>query len=126
MRVVLKMPMVKLILPDVLRELQQSSSDAKWALELMDYAKQFFTEIFGVGFRGGRRCDEDRNAYAAASAAFLPRDLFAKRGRAAAASRLTGLGYRQMHRGSDQRRELEDCVRGWRRIRTAEHTDKIN
>jgi hypothetical protein len=122
----LKMPAVQLILPDALRELQQSSSDASVALELMGHAKQFFTEIFGVGFRGGRRSDEDRNAFAAASAAILPRDLFAKRGRAAAAARLTGLGYRQMHRGSDQRRELEDCVRGWRRIRTAEHTDKIN
>ena len=122
----LKMPMVKLLLPDVLRELQQSSSDAKWALELMGYAREFFTEIFGVGFRGGRRCDEDRNAFAAASAALLPRDLFAKRGRAAAASRLTGLGYRQMHRGSDERRELEDRVGGWRRVRTAEHRDRID
>ena len=56
----------------------------------------------------------------------MPRDLFAKRGRAAAAARLTGLGYRQMHRGSDQRRELEDRVGGWRSIRTAEHADKIN
>ena len=122
----LKMPMVKLLLPDVLRELQQSSSDVSVALELMKQAKQFFTEIFGVGFRGGRRCDEDRNAFAAGSAAMLPRDLFAKRGRAAAASRLTGLSYRQMHRGSDERRELEDRVGGWRRVRTAEHGDKID
>ena len=122
----LNMPAVTLLLPDVLPELQQSSSDVSVALELMGQAKQFFTEIFGVGFRGGRRCDEDRNAYAAASAAILPRDLFgAKRGRAAAASRLTGLNYRQMHRGSDERRELEDRVGGWRRVRTAEHSDRI-
>ena len=122
----LKMPVVKLLLPDVLRELQQSSSDVSVAMELMGHAKQFFTEIFGVGFRGGRRCDEDRNAYAAASAAILPRDLFAKRGRAAAASRLTGLGYRQMHRGSDERRELEDRFGGWKRVRTADHLDRID
>lgn len=56
----------------------------------------------------------------------LPRDLFAKRGRAAAAARLSGLGYRQLHRGSDQRRELEDRACGWRRVRTAEHKDKVN
>jgi hypothetical protein len=122
----IKMPVVLLLLPDALRELQQSSSDTRVALKLMGHAKQFFTEIFGVGCRGGRRSDEDRNAYAAASAAILPRDLFAKRGRAAAASRLTGLGYRQMHRGSDQRRELEDRAAGWRRERMAEHIDRIN
>eukprot|EP00966_Prymnesium_polylepis_P275615 6368123-Prymnesium_polylepis.1 len=122
----IKMPLVQLVLPDALRELQLSSSDSSAALELMGHAKQFFTETFGVGFRGGRLSDEDRNAFAASSACILPRDLFAKRGRAAAASRLTGLSYRQMHRGSDQRRELEDRAGGWRRIRTAEHRDKID
>ena len=120
------MPAVQLLLPDVLRELQQSSTDASVALELMGHAKDFFTGIFGVGFRGGRLSDEDRNAFAAASACFLPRDLFAKRGRAAAASRLTGLGYRQMHRGSDERRELEDRHNGWRRVSTSGHNDKID
>lgn len=122
----LNMPSVKLMLPDDVRERQGKMADAKHAVELMGYAKEFFTGIFGVGFRGGRRSDEDRNAYAAASAAFLPRDLFAKRGRAAAAARLSGLGYRQLHRGSDQRRELEDRACGWRRVRTAEHKDKVN
>jgi hypothetical protein len=122
----MKMPAFQLLLPDALRELQQSSSDASVALELMGTAKQFFTEIFGVSFRGGRRSDEDRNAYAAASAALTPRDLFNKRGRAAAASRLTGRGYRQLHRGSDARRHLEDSMCGWQRVRTETHKDKIN
>jgi hypothetical protein len=122
----LKMPSVQLLLPDALREQQDAASDAAVAKELMAAAKEFFTELFGVGFRGGRRSDEDRNAYAAAMAALLPRDLFAKRGRAASASRLTGLGYRQLHRGCDQRAELEDRACGWRRIKTAEHQDKVN
>ena len=39
---------------------------------------------------------------------------------------LTGLDYRQMHRGSDERRELEDRACGWRRVVTAEHKDKVN
>ena len=122
----LKMPMVQLILPDLLREQIDDARDAQTAKELLAQAKAFFTGIFGVGFRGGRLSDEDRNAVAAASAAILPRDLFKKRGRAAAASRLTGLGYRRMHRGSDARRDLEDRACGWRRVRTAEHRDKVD
>ena len=31
-----------------------------------------------------------------------------------------------MHRGSDERRELEDRAGGWRRVRTAEHRDRID
>ena len=109
-----------------LREQMDDARDAQAAKELLAQAKAFFTGIFGVGFRGGRLSDEDRNAVAAASAAILPRDLFAKRGRAAAASRLTGLGYRRLHRGSDARRELEDRACGWRRVRTAGHKDKVD
>ena len=122
----LKMPAVRLLLPEVLRQQQQDASDALVAKELMANAKQLFTGIFGVGFRGGRLSDEDRNAFAAASAAILPADLFKKRGRAAAASRLTGLGYRALHRGSDQRRELEDSAMGWRRVSTAGNKDKVD
>ena len=118
----LKMPMVQLMLPDLLREQMGDARDAQAAKELLAQAKAFFTG----SFRGGRLSDEDRNAVAAASAAILPRDLFAKRGRAAAASRLTGLGYRRMHRGSDARRDLEDRACGWRRVRTAEHRDKVD
>ena len=122
----LKMPAVCLLLPEALREQQRAASDAHVAKELMAQAKQFFTGIFGVGFRGGRLSDENRNAVAAASAAILPADLFKKRGRAAAASRLTGLGYRALHRGSDGRRELEDSSVGWRRVRTLGHKDKVD
>ena len=122
----LKMPSVRLLLPQELREQQRDASDAHVAKLLLEEAKVFFTDIFGVGFRGGRLSDEDRNAFAAASAAILPRDLFAKRGRAAAASRLTGLSYRRMHRGSDGRRDLEDRACGWRRVKTADNKDKTN
>ena len=122
----LKTPAVRLCLPEDMRERQAKMADAEHAVELMGHAKEFFTSIFGVGFRGGRRSDEDRNAFAAASAAFCPRDLFARRGRAAAAARLSGLGYRQLHRGSDYRRELEDSACGWKRVNTAEHKDKLN
>ena len=122
----IKMPMVRLLLPKILTDRQSKMADAEYAVELMGHAKGFFTGIFGVGFRGGRLSDEDRNAVAAASAAFTPRDLFKKRGRAAAASRLSGQSYRQLHRGSDARRELErtapaagsGCVRQSTRTRS--------
>ena len=36
------------------------------------------------------------------------------------------LDYRQLHRGSDARRDLEDRACGWRRVVTSEHKDKVN
>mmetsp|Transcript_51606 Transcript_51606/g.110249 ORF Transcript_51606/g.110249 Transcript_51606/m.110249 type:complete len:143 (-) Transcript_51606:129-557(-) len=36
------------------------------------------------------------------------------------------MGYRQLHRGSDYRRKLEDSACGWRRVKTSEHDDKVN
>ena len=68
----IQMPAVQLLLPDLLREQQSDSADAHVAKELMASAKAFFKEIFGVGLRGGRLSDKDRNAFAAASAALLP------------------------------------------------------
>ena len=121
----INMPVVKLCLSEPLREQIDDAHDASTAKALLAEAKVFFTEIFGVGFRGGRLSDEDRNAYAVASASMLPRDLFKRRGQAAAASRLTGLGYRQMHRGVAYRRQLEDSACGWRRVKTSEHKDKV-
>jgi len=121
----IKMPVVKLCLSEPLREQIDDARDASTAKALLAEAKVFFTEIFGVGFRGGRLSDEDRNAYAVASASMLPRDLFKRRGQAAAASRLTGLGYRQLHRGVEHRRQLEDSACGWRRVKTSEHKDKV-
>ena len=120
------MPVVKLCLSDLLREQIDDARDAGAAKALLAEAKEFFIGIFGVGFRGGRLSNEDRNAFAAASASILPKDLFAQRGRAAAASRLTGLGYRQMHRGVEHRRQLEDSACGWRRVKTSNHKDKVS
>ena len=121
----MKMPVVKLCLSEPLREQIDDAHDASTAKALLAEAKVFFTEIFGVGYRGGRLPDEDRNAYAVASAALCSRNLFKRRGQAAAASRLTGLGYRQMHRGVEHRRKLEDSACGWRRVRTSDHKDKV-
>ena len=121
----MKMPVVKLCLSEPLREQIDDAHDASTAKALLAEAKVFFTEIFGVGYRGGRLPDEDRNAYAVASAALCSRNLFKRRGQAAAASRLTGLGYRQMHRGVEHRRKLEDSACGWRRVKTSEHKDKV-
>jgi len=94
------------------------------------HAKAFFGELLKAprGARathGGRRTDDDRNAHAAALAALLPRDLFENR-RGRAAMRLLGLTYAQAKRGVETRGEMEDRGRGWKRLKTSEHYDKVN
>lgn len=130
----LSMHEVKMLLPETVQKQRQENVDAATSKLLLETAKAFLTQIFKArssgkvrpGAKGGgRRSDEDRNAFAAALAALLPASLFEnKRGRAA--MRILGISYRQAKLGSRVRGELEDWGRGWKRIKTAQHCDKVN
>ena len=39
--------------------------------------------------------------------------------------RLLGLTYRQAKRGTELRGKIEDSGRGWTRLKTSEHYDKV-
>lgn len=128
---------VRLLLPEAVRRGRQEAADAQTSKLLLDTAKAFLTKLFkaqaSVADRathqsgekgGGRRSDENRTAFTAALAALLPADLFQNhRGRAA--MRILGISYRQAKVGSRVRGELEDWGRGWKRIKTSEHRDKV-
>ena len=123
-------PEVKPLLTEMVLQRRRDAVDGKTARVLIAAAKSFFTELLkaprGAGAkRGGRRTDDDRNAYAAALAALLPSDLFANR-RGRAAMRLLGLtSCRQAKRGTTTRGEMEDRSGGWKRIKTSDHFDKV-
>lgn len=124
---------VRLMMPNAFKQQRQEAVDAATSKLLLDTAKAFLTQIFKArslgkmrpGAKGGRKSDEDRNAFAAALAALLPASLFEnKQGRAA--MRILGISYRQAKFGSRVRGELEeDWGRGWKRIKTAQHQDKV-
>lgn len=123
------MPEVRQLLTPELLQRRRDTIDGETARELIKASKAFFGELLKAPRsegkqRGGRRTDEDRNAYAAALAALLPHDLFENR-RGRAAMRLLGLTYRQVKRGTEQRSEMEDRGRGWKRLKTSEHYDKV-
>ena len=117
-----------LLTPEVL-ERQRDVADGETARQMIKAAKGFFSQLMKAprgekSKRGGRRTDDERNAYAAALAALLPKDLFENR-RGRAAMRLLGLtSYRQAKRGTDTRGAMEDRGGGWKRIKTSEHYNK--
>lgn len=118
----LNIPEVRLLLPDELRQRQRVAADDAVREELVEAARRFFGNHFKT--RGGRS-EEDRNAVAAAGAAFLPSSLFdAKHGRAA--QRLLGIGYRAARRFVGIRAEIEQRGGGWKRLKMSEHCDKVD
>jgi hypothetical protein len=115
-------PEVRLLLPGELRQRQRVAADDAVREELVEAARRFFGNHFKT--RGGRS-EEDRNAVAAAGAAFLPSGLFeAKHGRAA--QRLLGIGYRAAKRFVGIRAEIEERGGGWKRLKMSEHCDKVD
>ena len=112
------------------REKQSAAKRAEANELLVSTARRFLTEILvakrSAGKRrAGRLSDEDRNARAAALACLLPTKLFeSNMGRAA--MRALGISYRQAKWGVAIRSSLEvDRARGWKRIKTSEHKDKV-
>lgn len=123
------MPEVRPMLQEHVLERRRNAVDGETGRLLIEAAKEFFSVLLkaprGEGAKtGGRRTDDDRNAFAAALAALLPRDLFENR-RGRAAMRLLGLTYAQAKRGTETRGEMEDRGHGWKRLVTSQHYDKV-
>mmetsp|Transcript_25121 Transcript_25121/g.84672 ORF Transcript_25121/g.84672 Transcript_25121/m.84672 type:complete len:446 (+) Transcript_25121:833-2170(+) len=113
---------VKLLLPERTRKARQEMTDSKTARELLEAASSFLHGVLGSK---GRRSDEDRNAFWASVVSLMPRDLVNKR-KVAAAMRLLKVPYRVIKQATQLRGELEDRARGWRRITSSGHKDKVD
>ena len=112
-------PEMKPLLP---AHLQQTSKDAETAKMMLQAAKAW---VKGVMKTTGRRSDEDRNALLAGISALMPKDLFElKRGRSA--MRALGLSHAITRQAVDARQDLEDRCRGWKRIHTSPHCDRLD
>ena len=112
-------PEMKPLLP---AHLQQTSKDAETAKMMLQAAKAW---VKGVMKTTGRRSDEDRNALLAGITALMPKDLFElKRGRSA--MRALGLSHAITRQAVDARQDLEDRCRGWKRIHTSPHCDRLD
>jgi hypothetical protein len=115
----LDMPEMKALLPE---HLQRSQKDAATVDAMMVCARKFFTDLMAAK---GRRNDDDANAILAGAAALLPRDLFEnKRGRSAI--RTLGLSYCVAKKAVGIRGKMEDRGRGWRRVESAKHLDRVD
>ena len=112
-------PEMKLLLP---AHLQQTSKDAETAKMMLQAAKAW---VKGVMKTAGRRSDEDRNALLAGISALMPKGLFElKRGRSA--MRALGLSHAITRQAVDARQDLEDRCKGWKRIHTSLHCDRLD
>ena len=113
-------------------------ADAKTAPVLLEMSKSFLNDILRakgeVVFSkrrntmvqsGGRRTDEQRNAYWAAAVSHIPRNIMKTR-QGRAAMRALGVPYRVIKQASERRGKLEDSAKGWRAITTAPHSDKVD
>ena len=112
-------PEMKLLLP---AHLQQTSKDAETAKMMLQAAKAW---VKGVMKTTGRRSDEDRNALLAGISALMPKGLFElKRGRSA--MRALGLSHAITRQAVDARQDLEDSGKGWQRVHTSPHCDRLD
>ena len=122
------LPEVRPLLAAELLKQRRDAVDSETGRLLIEASKAFFGDLLKAprgkkAKRGGRRTDINRNAHASALVAMLPANLFSNR-RGRAAMRLLGLTYRQVKRGTETRREMEDRGGGWKRVKTSEHYDK--
>ena len=95
--------------------------DSKTASTLLEAASQFLHEVLKSK---GRRSDDDRNAFWSSIVSLMPRDLADKR-MIASAMRLLKVPRSVIKRATTIRGELEDRARGWRRITSIGHRDKV-
>ena len=102
---------------------RERSKDAEFKQASFDAARAMFTEQTLLGSNGKRNTD-DRNAFLAAAAALLPRDLHEKK-LGGAAKRILGLQYRQQKAAVTIRANMEDSCKGWRRLLDKPHSDRI-
>lgn len=109
---------MKLLLPDHLR---QTSKDAETAKMMLQAAKTWVKDLMKTK---GRRTDEDRNALLASMSALMPQDLFKLR-RGRSAMRALGLTWAITSQAVKARGALEDKSKGWKRVHTSPHCDRL-
>jgi hypothetical protein len=119
----LEMPKVKLLLPDAVKQTQMEIANTKTATLMLETAVRFLHEVLAAK---GRRSDDDRNAFWASVVSLLPADLLRVRGQCAAAMRLLKVPYRTVKAATAMRGELEDRQKGWKRICSSGHADKVD
>ena len=113
---------VKLLLPEKVKKARKEAADSKTARALLEAAADF---LHGVLASKGRRSDEDRNAFWASVVSLIPRDA-AKKRMVRAAMRLLKVPKRVVKQAMRMRGELEDRAKGWRRIKSFGHADKVD
>ena len=113
---------MKLLLPDKVSKVRKAAADAKTARVLLETASEF---LHGVLASKGRRSDDDRNAFWASVVSLIPRDA-AKKRMVRAVMRLLKVPKHVVKQAMVMRGELEDRAKGWRRIKSSGHRDKVD
>ena len=112
-------PEMKAVLP---AHLQQTSKDAETARLMLEQGKRFVKRLMKAK---GRRNDLERNVLLGAVAALCPVDLFdMKRGRSF--MRAMGTTWAVTSQAVKARQEAEDRGKGWKRVDTKGHYDKLD
>ena len=114
---------VKRLMSDELLKTREEMSDAKTSTALLVAAKEFLT-VMHQRVAGGRRSDEERNAFWASVVSLMPADLLENR-QGRAMMRILGISYRTIKEASRIRKELEDLGTGWVLLTTKPHFDNI-
>ena len=118
----LNMSEVKLLLPEKVKKARKEAADAKTARVLLETASEFLHSVLASK---GRRSDDDRNAFWASVVSLIPRDAARKR-MVRGAMRLLKVPKRIVKQAMVMRSELEDRAKGWRRITSNGHRDKVD
>lgn len=113
---------VKLLLPERVKQARMDAADAKTARLLLEAASSFLHSVLASK---GRRSDEDRNAFWASVVSLIPKDAAEKR-MIKAAMRLLKVPKRVVKQAMLLRGELEDRSKGWKRITSKGHFDKVD
>jgi hypothetical protein len=116
----LKRSLIQLVLPEgsAAKNVDQGSIKD----DILAAAKDFLKNLM---YTKGRRTDLNSNAFWAAAAALLPRNLLANR-KGRAAMRVLDLNYRVVKRAGEIRGKMEDVHGGWKRIDTCPHKDRAD
>lgn len=118
------------VLPAATAKMRAEANDAKTARSMLEAAKSFLHVLLDSKKRvdarwGGRRSDTDRNAFWASTTSLLPRDIFQSKG-GRAAMRILEVPYRVIKQAATMRGKLEDRGKGWKLLKTAPRSDRVN
>ena len=117
---ILNSPVMRRLLPTCFTE---RSKDTEFKAAAFEAARAMLKDVTLLG-SNGKRTTEDRNAFLAAAAALMPRNLHEKRwGRAA--QRSLGLSWRGSTSALIIRCNMEDSCEGWKRLCDKPHSDRL-